>query len=83
MEQDTNRSSFRSRAPGIIPECDLPDRQRIRQNSLSHGTSSSVPAELSQVKTEEVENTKLLVYFNIRFPPLNSFDVGKLLYYAG
>ncbi|KAL7095384.1 hypothetical protein ACP275_10G020500 [Erythranthe tilingii] len=53
LEEDTNRGNFRSRAPGIISEFDPSDRQRLHQNSLGHGTSSSVPAELSQVKTEE------------------------------
>ncbi|GFP94376.1 RNA polymerase ii c-terminal domain phosphatase-like 2 [Phtheirospermum japonicum] len=53
---DTNRASFSSRSPGIIPESNPFERQRGRQNALSHGTSSSVPAELphaSLVKNEE------------------------------
>ncbi|KAI3473155.1 hypothetical protein Pfo_030447 [Paulownia fortunei] len=59
VEEDTNRGNFSSRAPGIVPECDSSDRQRGRQSSVSHGTSSSVPAELSHVslaKNEEASS---------------------------
>ncbi|KAK6120276.1 hypothetical protein DH2020_045967 [Rehmannia glutinosa] len=55
VEDDTNRGSFSSRSTGINPECDPSDRQRGRQNSLSQGTSSSVPAELSHVSLAKIE----------------------------
>ncbi|KAG8377014.1 hypothetical protein BUALT_Bualt09G0124100 [Buddleja alternifolia] len=59
MEEDTTRGHANSRAPGIITECDPSDRLRGNQNSLSQGTSSSVPAEVthvSQAKNEEAKS---------------------------
>ncbi|KAL3617525.1 hypothetical protein CASFOL_037846 [Castilleja foliolosa] len=56
VEDDTNRASISSRSPGITTESDPFEKQRGRQNPLSHGTSSSVPPDLphaSLVKSEE------------------------------
>lgn len=69
MEDDSSRGSISSRAPGIIPEYHLSDRQRGHQNSPSHGTTSSVPAELlhvNQAKNEEVANVPFVVYLTIK-----------------
>lgn len=55
IEDDASRGNFGNRTPGMGPEF-----QRGLQNSLSHGTQSSVPADLShnQVKTEEVRTSQ-------------------------
>lgn len=58
VEDDTSRGNLNYRAPGIVSECQV-DRQRGHQNSISHITPSSVPAELShinQVKTDEANS---------------------------
>ncbi|KAL6534371.1 hypothetical protein OROHE_013296 [Orobanche hederae] len=59
VEDDTSRGSFSSRSPGIVPNSDPLERQQGRQNSLTRGTSSSVPPELSHsslVKNDETNS---------------------------
>lgn len=67
VEDDTSRGNLSNRSPGIVSECQV-DRQRGHQNSISHITPSSVPAELShinQVKTDEVACMPFVVYDTI------------------
>ncbi|XP_057808114.1 RNA polymerase II C-terminal domain phosphatase-like 2 [Salvia miltiorrhiza] len=49
-ENDSSRGNFSNRTPGIVSE-----GQRGLQNSLSHGTSSSVPPELSHINPVKAE----------------------------
>ncbi|PIN25032.1 Phosphoprotein phosphatase [Handroanthus impetiginosus] len=56
VEEDSNKVTVSRAPPGITPACDPSDRRRGQQNSVSHGTSASVPAELSHaspVKNDE------------------------------
>ncbi|CAA0836297.1 RNA polymerase II C-terminal domain phosphatase-like 2 [Striga hermonthica] len=57
VEDDPNKGSFNGRSPGIIPESDPFDRQRVRQNSLGHGASSTVPEEAPNASLVNNEET--------------------------
>ncbi|KAL6520916.1 hypothetical protein OROGR_017485 [Orobanche gracilis] len=59
VEDDTSRGNFSSRNPGTVPNSDPLERQQGHQNSLTRGTSSSVPPELSHsslAKNEKINS---------------------------
>ncbi|KAL3826102.1 hypothetical protein ACJIZ3_022131 [Penstemon smallii] len=78
VEEDTKRGHFGSRAHGIIPGNNLSDKNQGFQNSLSHSTPSSVPAELSNVS--QAKNGEAILGYDTRkhslLPPNQFAEFG-------
>ena len=69
VDDDTSGGNFSNQTPGIFSEY-----ERGLQNSVSHGTSSSVPLELSHVnpmKAEEVATSPFAYSISLQFPFYN------------